>query len=245
MSKQWFHNWFNSPYYHLLYNKRDQEEAEHFINKLCDYLKPPQNARLLDIACGRGRHAAYLNKKGYNVTGIDLSIENIHYARQFENPDLHFYVHDMRSLFYNDHFDVAFNLFTSFGYFETDEENIIALKNFRNALKTGGLLVLDYFNSNKVLETLIADSVKTVSNIDFYIHKKVESNKVIKTITFDDDGKSYSFMEKVSIFSPDDFTRFFKECGFEIMDIFGSYSLEQFDSDNSDRLIFICKKANA
>src|SRR6476620_1008681 len=109
MPKKWFQNWFNSPYYHILYKQRDDEEAELFIDNLCSFLKPAREARMLDIACGRGRHAIYLNKKGYDVTGIDLSISSIKFAQQHENPKLHFAVHDMRHLFYINYFDFAFN----------------------------------------------------------------------------------------------------------------------------------------
>ncbi|CAN5504317.1 class I SAM-dependent methyltransferase [soil metagenome] len=245
MPKQWFHDWFNSPYYHQLYNKRDRNEAGQFIDNLLAYLKPANDAHLLDIACGRGRHAVYLNKRGYHVTGIDLSIANIGYAKQFENDSLHFFVHDMRSLFYTAYFDIAFNLFTSFGYFETDEEHICALKAFNMALKPGGLLVLDFFNSNKITRNLVHEEVKIIDDIQFHIHKKIEGKKIIKSIEFEHEDKTHTFKEAVSIFNADDFVRFFAESGFEIIDQFGSYSLEQFDTTNSDRLIFICKKANA
>ena len=242
MSQQWFHTWFNSPYYHLLYSKRDHNEAQYFINNLCSRLNPAPGSRLLDIACGRGRHAVYLNKKGCEVTGIDLSIANIQYAKQFENASLHFYVHDMRYLFYNTYFDIAFNLFTSFGYFETDAAHIEALKMFNKALQQGGLLILDFFNSNKVLRTLVSDCVINIEHIDFHIHKEIQNQKIIKTIALEDDNKTYNFKEMVSLFTLDDFTRLFNESGFEIIDYFGSYGLDKFDADNSDRLIFICKK---
>ena len=245
MPLQWFHTWFNSPYYHFLYNDRNNQEAEYFIKNLVDYLPLKSSDKLLDIACGRGRHAIYLNKKGYDVTGIDLSISNIQYARQFENSSLHFYVHDMRRMFYSDYFNIAFNLFTSFGYFNTDNQHIKALKNFNKALKPGGLLVLDFFNSNKVIKNLVPDMVKTIAGIDFRIHKEIKGHKIIKNITFEDAGKTHNFKEVVTTYSFDDFTWLFSQSGFEIIDHFGSYGLEKFDSNISDRLIFICKKSNA
>lgn len=244
MPQQWFYKWFGSPYYHILYNERNNHEAEYFIHNLIKRLKPKAHESILDIACGRGRHAVCLNNNGFDVTGIDLAIENIVYAKKIENTTLHFYVHDMRSLAYSDHFDMAFNLFTSFGYFETDEEHIAALKAFNKALKRGGLLVLDFFNSHKVLEYLIPKSVKTVHGIHFHLQKRFEGNKIIKTIKFEDRSEEYEFEEKVSAFTPDDFTRFFKLSGFEIVDRFGNYSLEKFDVNTSDRLIFICKKGH-
>jgi SAM-dependent methyltransferase len=245
MANEWFYDWFNSPYYHLLYNKRDNAEAEYFVNNLCAHLKPPAHSRLFDIACGRGRFSVYLNKHDYNVTGIDLSVENIRYARQFENDSLHFFAHDMRQLAYNNYFDMAFNLFTSFGYFKTDEEHIRTLANFNSALKPGGLLVLDYFNTSKVLDCLVPEEVKTINGVNFHIQKTVSNNKIVKTIVFEDKHKNYIFNEMVSAFTLDDFRRFFELSGFEIITNFGNYSLEKFDSNHSDRLIFICKKANA
>ncbi len=62
--KQWFKDWFNSPYYHLLYSNRDEREAAAFIDKLVDYLRPAPGALMLDVACGRGRHAKYRQTKG-------------------------------------------------------------------------------------------------------------------------------------------------------------------------------------
>jgi SAM-dependent methyltransferase len=244
MPKKWFYNWFNSPYYHLLYQGRDDREAQYFITNLLAYLHPVQQAKLLDIACGRGRHAVCFNNRGYHVTGIDLSVANISYARQFESGSLHFFVHDMRSLFYNNTFDIAFNLFTSFGYFDSDDEDVDALKTFYKVLKPGGLLVLDYFNSNKMLKNLIATATKTVEGINFHIQKSVQDNKIIKTIKFEDNHIAYEFNEMVSTFTLEGFTRLFKLSGFEIIDYFGNYSLERYEADSSDRLIFICKKPN-
>ncbi|HCN82469.1 MAG TPA: SAM-dependent methyltransferase [Sphingobacteriaceae bacterium] len=245
MPRKWFQNWFNSPYYHILYNQRNDEEAEFFIDNLCSYLKPAKDTRLLDIACGRGRHAVYLSKKGYDITGIDLSYANIKFARQFENEKLHFFLHDLRYLFYINYFDIALNLFTSFGYFETEKEHINALKTFRKSLKKDGILVLDYFNSEKILLNLTQQEVKHKDGIDFYITKKVTGNKIIKTISFEHKNKDYSFKEEVKSFSVQDFERLFKLGGFSTLKCFGDYALNEFDKTKSDRLIFICKKTDA
>jgi len=245
MPKKWFQNWFNSPYYHILYHHRDDEEAEFFIDNLCSLLKPTQNSRLLDIACGRGRHSTYLNKKGYDVTGIDLSFANIKYAKQFENEKLHFYVHDMRYLFYINYFDIAFNLFTSFGYFETEKDHVNSLKTFRKSMKKDGLLVLDYFNSQKIIKHLNHQEIKRVDGIDFNINKYVVDGNIVKSIAFEHRNKDYAFKEEVKAFTFTDFERMFASSGFSIVDHFGSYGLEEFDELKSDRLIFICKKADA
>lgn len=242
MPQHWFQNWFNSPFYHILYQQRNIEEAERFINNLIGYLNLTPNARLLDIACGRGRHAVYLNKRGFEVTGIDLSIANIAFARQFENEKLHFFVHDMRRLFYNNYFDVAINLFTSFGYFEEEEEHLKALLSFHAAIKPGGLLVLDYFNSNKVIKNILHTDTKTIGDITFHLEKTITGDRVIKLIDFDDETH-YHFNESVRLFTFDEFGQLFRAAGFSVKACFGSYKLDAYDPENADRLIFICQKS--
>ncbi|WP_410220131.1 class I SAM-dependent methyltransferase [Pedobacter sp.] len=244
MQRKWFQNWFNSPYYHILYSQRNDAEAELLMDNLLAYLKPGANSKILDIACGRGRHSIYLNKKGYDVTGIDLSEQNIKYAQQFEQKNLHFYVHDMRRLSYINYFDIALNLFTSFGYFETEKEHLNALKAFRKSLKSDGILVLDYFNTRKIINNLTNQETKTIDGIEFHLHKFVADGKIIKHINFEHKLKTYAFEERVQAFLLEDFKRMFEKSGLEIIETFGSYHLEPYNENSSDRLILICKKSS-
>lgn len=245
MTKKWYQNWFSSPYYHILYHQRNDDEAELLIDNLCTFLKPDIDSKLLDIACGRGRHSVYLNKKGYDVTGIDLSVSNIRFAQQFDRENLHFYVHDMRLRFYINYFDIAFNLFTSFGYFDTERDHISALKTFNKSLKKDGLLVLDYLNTEKIVRNLSNQIIKHIDGIDFYISKKISGGKIIKSISFEHKNKDYAFKEEVMAFTYNDFERMFSQSGFTILDHFGDYALNPFDENKSDRLIFICRKSDA
>lgn len=242
MQRKWFQFWFNSPYYHILYSQRNDAEAEFLIDNLSVFLAPKKDSKILDIACGRGRHAVYLHKKGYDVTGIDLSEQSIRYAQQFEQKNLHFFVHDMRKLAYINYFDIAMNLFTSFGYFETEKEHINALKAFRKGLKSDGTLVIDYFNTVKILKNLTHQEIKTVDGIEFHLHKFVAEGKIIKHINFEHRLKTFAFEERVQAFVLEDFERMLSKAGLQITTKFGSYSLEEFDEVKSDRLILICKK---
>ncbi len=87
----WYKEWFNSPFYHKLYFERDDKEAEDFIDQLIRYLKPAAGSRILDVACGKGRHSKILASLGFDVTGIDISPASIAFARQFENDQLQFF----------------------------------------------------------------------------------------------------------------------------------------------------------
>jgi SAM-dependent methyltransferase len=243
MQRKWFQYWFNSPYYHILYSQRNDEEAEFLIDNLSAYLTPSANSNILDIACGRGRHAIYLNKKGYDVTGIDLSEQSIKYAQQFEQKHLRFFVHDMRKLLYINYFDLALNLFTSFGYFETEKEHVDALKSFRKGIKADGTVVIDYFNTMKIVRNLTHQEIKTVDGIEFQIKKFVSDGKIIKHINFEHRGKDFAFEERVKAFTLEDFKRMLAASGLILKETFGDYSLNAFDENKSDRLILICKKA--
>ena len=116
-TQNWFASWFDTPYYHILYKERNYREAQIFMDNLTHYLNLPEKAKVLDLACGKGRHAIYLNQLGFEVIGADLSENSIAEASKNSNSSLQFQVHDMREKF-DDQFDAIFNLFTSFGYFD-------------------------------------------------------------------------------------------------------------------------------
>ena len=140
--KSWYIDWFNSPFYHKLYFERDEKEAESFIHQLVKHLQPVAGCRMLDVACGKGRHSKILAAMGYDVTGIDLAPASIAWAKQSENENLHFFIHDMRLPFYANYFDYAFNFFTSFGYFKTRREHDAAIRSISKSLKPGGFFVI-------------------------------------------------------------------------------------------------------
>lgn len=241
-SAEWFKEWFNSPYYHILYTHRDVHEATQLIDHLIDYLKPEVDSRMLDLACGRGRHSVYLHSKGFDVTGVDLSSESIRYAEDFEEDGLRFFVHDMRQLLSTNAYDYVFNLFTSFGYFDRDEENVRVVRNMSDALKSGGCLVIDFLNVEKLRFSGIKKEEKEIDGITFQIEREIREERVIKTIRFTDKGKEYNFEEKVMLLGAGEFERYFQACGLEILNVFGNYQLDPFMPESSDRLIYCVRK---
>ncbi len=240
--KSWYRTWFDSPYYHILYQNRDKKEAANFIDNILRELQPKPDARFLDLACGNGRHSIFVNEKGYNVTGVDLSENNIRQARKYESDTLSFRVHDMREPFLQNGFDFVLNLFTSFGYFETDEENLRVLKAANTNLVDGGILVIDFMNVTKVAKKLRTDERLEFNGIEFEISRRVENDLIEKQIVVHDGGKKYNFKEKVAAFSKDAFHKYLRLSGFEIVNTFGNYKLDPFDASESERLILIAKK---
>ena len=237
----WFAKWFDSKYYHILYNYRDEKEAKKFINNLIKKLNIKKKSKLLDIACGKGRHANYFNKKGMDVTGIDLSKNSINYANTFSNASLSFHVHDMRKIFKENYFDIVTNLFTSFGYFENKDDNLITLQRMSQNLKNNGLLIIDFMNTKKVIDNLIPNEKKNIHNINFNIKRYIKNNYIIKEIEVIDNKIKKRFQEKVQCINLKIFQDLIKKSNLKIVNIFGDYELNEYSESCSDRLILICK----
>lgn len=239
-SENWFSTWFDTPYYHILYKNRNDEEAQTFMDNITHYLNMPENGTILDLACGKGRHSIYLNKLGYNVTGVDLSENSIAIAAASSNETLQFKTHDMREPM-NETYDAVFNLFTSFGYFDTHEDNIKTLKAIKESINEYGFGVIDFFNADFIIENLVAEETKEIEDITFNIKRYVENKKIIKEIRFEDKGESFFFTEKVSAFTLADFEEMMEEAGIYLLEIFGDYKLRKFYKSQSERLIMIFK----
>ncbi len=240
---EWFKDWFNSPYYHLLYKNRDETEAKNFIDRLLEELNPQSQSTILDLACGKGRYSRYLAKKGYYVTGLDIAEESIRFAQQFENEHLTFFQHDMRLPYRINYFDYIFNFFTSFGYFETEKDHLKTVVNIAKGLGPEGKFVLDFFNSKKVIHNLRHEEVKLVGGVNFRIQRSVDAQGyILKNIQFEDKGEHFDFTERVRAFTLDEFEEMFAKAGLRIAKTFGCHQLSPFDEVNSDRLILVgCK----
>ena len=238
----WFVHWFDSLYYHTLYKNRDEKEAQAFIDNLVQHLQITKGSKLIDIACGKGRHATYFNSLGLDVVGVDLSPNSIASATKNANATLQFSVHDMREVYQENSFDVVTNLFTSFGYFEENTDEQKAINAMASNLKSEGVLIIDFMNVKKVIANLVASEQKTIDGITFDISRKIEVGHIIKDIQITDGAIKQHFQEKVKAITLADYSEFITTAGLKIIDIFGNYKLEDFNAITSDRLILICKK---
>lgn len=238
----WFESWFDSEYYHILYQNRNDEEARRFLTRLTGILNIPPDSRILDLACGKGRHARYLNEIGFDVTGMDLSSNSISYASQFSNAKLRFEVGDMRHPLANARFQYVFNLFTSFGYFNSLDDNLLVMKAAHDMLEPNGILVIDFLNRIKVEQELVRQEVKHIHGIEFHITRSIEDGCVIKTIRFEHLNKQHTYSEKVQLLGLNEFSTLFQQSGFGLENVFGDYNLGTFAPSKSDRLILVARR---
>jgi len=235
---EWYLDWFNSPFYHQLYKERDYSEATYFMNNLISRLQIDKNSSILDLACGRGRYSLYLSNIGHKVTGIDISKENISEAKKNESDKLNYILHDMRQPL-NQKFDLILNLFTSFGYYQEDKDNISVISSIKSNLNNEGKAVIDFFNIDYVLNNLIKYEEKAFDKTKFVINRYLENNLLVKDIIIESNNKTYKFQEKVKAYRIEDFLTMFKECDLKFKEKFGDYNLNSFNKNSSPRLIMV------
>lgn len=245
-SEEWFESWFDSPYYHVLYDHRNDDEAREFIESLTKFIELESGATVLDLCCGAGRHSRVIHALGFDTTGCDLSANSIATAKEFEQDGLRFFRHDMRDPL-PAQYDAIFNLFTSFGYFETLEDNARVLNSVIDALNPNGIFVLDFMHAEGVIRNLTPQ--ETIEKrcpdgrcVEFHITREVIDGRIVKTIAFEADGRKHVYQEKVQALTKSDFERLFAASGLTVKNWIGNYRCEPFESESADRLIAICTK---
>jgi SAM-dependent methyltransferase len=240
---EWFATWFDSPYYPMLYRHRNEDEALLALTNLHHFLKLSEGATVLDLGCGQGRHSRTLHNLGYSVVGIDLSPASIAFARELATPGQRFEVQDMRSFEDPVRFNAVFNLFTSFGYFNSNAENRNVLLRIAAHLKDNGFLVLDYLNAHPLLDHQEQKQTIQVDNVQFRTTKTRQENAIVKQIEVHDNGEVYHFRESVQLLTHDDLALLLSQTGFKVVDIFGNYDLHPYQPELSDRCLIIARKS--
>jgi SAM-dependent methyltransferase len=238
--------WFDSTHYQSLYGHRNHDEAANFIDALLKVLQPEAGSRLLDVACGIGRHSKYLASKGFRVTGFDSAAEAIKTAKKAERAELNFFQHDMRIPFGRGKFDYVFNFFTSFGYFESPAENFASMWNMADSLSGGGTLVLDYLNIYRVEANLLPSEVKRIGDFVYHLTRWSDRNYIYKKIVVERENvELYKYLERVAKFTLRDFQEMFSRCGLNISGLYGDYALKPYHMFNSPRMILLAQRNKA
>jgi SAM-dependent methyltransferase len=241
---EWYIDWFGSPYYDLLYQYRNSQDAWEFIQRLLAKLNAGNGTKILDAGCANGVNTRAMSLLGLDVTGIDISFRLIDEAKKMESNNLHFYQHDMRLPFHINYFDIAFNLFNSFGYFRTEREHDNVIRTIAQSLKHNGTLVIDYLNTHYAEDNLVKNELKTVNDVVFHIARWHSATHFYKQIQVEEKGQvlKHLYTERVAKFSPGDFTDMLSYQGMQVSDMFGDYNLEPYDIRNSKRMVIFAKK---
>jgi ubiquinone/menaquinone biosynthesis C-methylase UbiE len=244
----WYTKAFGREYLDL-YAHRDMVEAENDIKALSKIMPLIKDQPLLDLCCGAGRHLLALHKMGFKkIYGLDLSSELLEIAARHlagvGARHVEFLNTDMRAIPYQGHFATILSLFTSFGYFAQDDENLKVIKAVARALKPGGYFIIDYLNRDQVINNLVAQDEKKQRG------KRIKSvrcltgrgKRVEKTTTiFGPNGSEQTFHESVRLYSVRELEAMITKSGLTCRAKYGSISGGKFNAA-SKRLVMITQK---
>ncbi|WP_128893698.1 class I SAM-dependent methyltransferase [Longirhabdus pacifica] len=241
--ENWYKRSFGEDYLEV-YKHRNVQGAYQEIQNMMGWLHLPKGATILDLCCGMGRHALALHHFGYKVTGIDLSEVLLDEARKLDvNHDVEWVHGDMRQVPIRKQFDVVVNLFTSFGYFTEDEENMKVLLEIQRLLKYNGTFVIDFLNPQYVKENLVAASERKQSDMTILEERRIQDEAVHKVITIlksDQIKKQYN--EHVKLYSLAQFENMFEKTDLKLSNVYGDYDKSPYDQHVSKRMIMVGKK---
>lgn len=227
----WFRDWFGREYL-ALYPHRDRAEARRAVALLhgTPGLKP--DARVLDLACGAGRHLVELCRVGYRPVGLDLSMPMLDAARSTACAAA-LARGDMRHLpFRAGAFDIVTSYFTSFGYFADELDDLRVLREVRRVLDAGGWFLLDFMNAHHVVANLRERDYRSVSGWDVVQERRlVEQGRIVEkriTIRNAGDAPQKEFVERVRLYRPEELVHMLAETGFVPGPRFGGYDRSGF-----------------
>ena len=216
MANAWYEDWFADERYLALYHHRNSEEASLVLDLIEEKTGITKESAILDLACGAGRHSINLAARGYkNITAIDLSPTLIREAKknaEAEGLNIHFELRDMRH--FDGSYDLIINLFTSFGYFEGDEENAEVIARVGKCLNSGGYFVIDFFNAELIMGSISPHDEKIISSGErIEQFRTIINNRIEKIILIHSGDATSEFHESVRLFALEDFERMFVKAG--------------------------------
>ncbi|MDD5362703.1 MAG: class I SAM-dependent methyltransferase [Ignavibacteria bacterium] len=241
--KNWYEKWFSNKYYLELYRHRNEKEARDIINLMQRFVPLPVNSKVLDVCCGAGRHSIELARRGYDVTGIDLSPYLISEAKSGlkksdeKNLKARFFIKDMRNFSFKNRFDIVLNVFSSFGYFEKDAENFKVFENVTSSLKKDGYFIFDFLNESYIKKSLVPYSEDKCEGNTIIQKRKIENGFVYKEIFI---GNS-KYNERIRLYTLTEIQKALKSVNLKTENIFGDYFGSKFNKLNSKRLIIFSR----
>lgn len=242
---EWFEDWFNTEEYLNVYSHRNEEDAKNLFDLITKNILIEKGSKVLDLACGAGRHSILFAKNGFNVTAVDISDNLLNVARktakEFELK-INFIKSDLRKLHLNRKFHLIINLFTSFGYFENDDENGEVIKIAFQHLADNGYFILDFFNITYLKNNLIPVSYDKIEDKIIKQERVIEGNRIFKKIIIAKKGIEKSYYESVRAYTKEELLSLFKNNGLKVECIYGDYLGNVFEEESSPRLITIAKK---
>jgi SAM-dependent methyltransferase len=241
---EWYEVAFDSLY-PVIYEHRDFEEAEAVVNNFAGIFRDKDP--ILDLACGNGRYIEALTMLGHSVYGLDLSHYLLRMSLERWGHHGKIVQGDMRRVpFREGSVGAVINMFSSFGYFSTDTDNLLVFKEVFRILKQGGVFLFDFINAEKITSSLLSETERLSS--DYRIKEKRRTENRGKYLVKDiqatnlQTGLVKDCTERLRLYSLDELTIMFESVGFTIDSVFGGYDQNPFTAGVSERVIIVSRK---
>ena len=249
----WYKKFFEK-YYLDLYIPRERFKP-FYIKKEVTFIKRvlnlPKGAKILDLCCGHGRHLLPLTKMGYQMTGLDLSKKALAIlAESAKNKKIKARIirSDMRKIPFKNEFDAVINMFTAFGYLETDYENFKVLKAVAKALKPGGKFLIDIMNRDWMLANFQPKSWEKVGKLlvlEERVYNAKTCRKTVKIQILDKKGRWHKTAHMHRMYSLREMRKNLSKAGLKIVKAFGDTISNQKFTRNSRRLVILATKQDS
>ncbi len=240
----WYEDWFGQDYLEV-YPHRDEQEARQQVDFVEQTLPVNTSRQILDLGCGSGRHANEMSSRGYSVTGLDLSPTLLELAKQKStDASNRFVMADMRRLPFCRVFDVVVSFFTTFGYFDSDAENIKTLLSIESVLRPGGVFMQDYVNKSHVIDNLVPRDERQQGDFEVLQERNYDqkTQRVEKKITLRRNGNTREYFESVRLYSLGEMQELLTKAGLTLEKTFGNFDGSAV-TEMSPRLILIGRRS--
>jgi SAM-dependent methyltransferase len=245
---QWYREFFDDLYLRVYQPLEAPEQVRREVDFIVKALDLPAGAKVLDLCCGQGRHSLELARRGFQVVGVDLSEALLYAARkraESEGLSVTFLQCDMREIDFADEFDAVINMFTSFGYLESEAEDEKVLGKVAQALKSGGKFLLDVVNRDRLVRDFQAREW----------HAADEGWLVLEERTFDHlsgrmetrwvcvarDGVRYERLSSVRLYTTSELRTMLERAGLKVTNLFGDYDGSPYSWDSQRLIVVACK----
>jgi len=229
--------------YPLVYPHRDVAEAAKVAARLTPLVASARPT--LDVACGNGRYMSALAAGGADVYGVDLS-EYLLAEAVKQGLRGRVVCGDIRALpFATGVFGSAINMFTSFGYFETDDDNAGVLREIARVIRPQGAFVLDFINAARIRRTMTPRSRRVAGDAQVEESRELsaQGRVLTKRVRVEWRGRDpVEYTERLRLYARDELTAMLEGADFHVRDVHGDYQLGPFAADASERLIFVCER---
>jgi SAM-dependent methyltransferase len=248
-SSTWFVDFFRDDYLNVYNHLFTAERAEKEVAFAEQALELKPGARILDLCCGHGRHSVLFARRGFEVTGLDLNPAYLELAQESArtcNVRLKTIAADMRQIPFLDQFDAIVNMYSSFGYFESEAEDLNVLESASKAIRPGGRLMLDMLNREWAVANYIQNDWHSGGDGTLYAERReldlaCSRMHVTFTIIGPHGGRRDSIGHHIRIYTLTETTRLLQQVGLNLTGVFGGFDAEPY-AIGTRRMIVVAQK---